>query len=292
MRILILGGTGMLGHKLAQQLSPSNDVITTVRGTKSDLLSRGIAEPAQILTDIDLKDEASLERVIREVEPDVTINAAGVIKQRPSSSDVITTLTINSILPHRLAELAGKYGFRLIVISTDCVFSGESGMYREDDPADALDLYGRSKNFGEVAGQNCLTIRTSIIGRELESRHSLVEWFLSNRGNKVRGFRKAIYSGFPTIVFADIISQILTRHPDLNGIWHISSDPIDKFSLLQMLDRAYGAGVQIEPDDSFVIDRSLDCSRFKAATGFVAPSWAEMVDRMVADPTPYEIWKR
>jgi len=277
----------MLGHKLVQRLSQDFEVVTTVRGNVDRLVSRHIADRSQIVTGVDLLDEVKLESVIASVKPDVIINAAGVIKQNPSSNDVINTLMINSILPHRLAALATKYGSRLIVISTDCVFSGKSGMYAEDDPADSLDLYGRSKNLGEVAGENCLTIRTSIIGRELFSHHSLVEWFLSNGGGTVRGFRKAIFSGFPTLVFADIISLILTDHPELNGIWHISSDPIDKFTLLQLLNRAFGAHVQVEPDDSFVIDRSLDCTKFKAATGFIAFSWEEMVELMAQDPTPY-----
>jgi len=277
----------MLGHKLVQRLSQDFEVVTTVRGNVDRLVSRHIADRSQIVTGVDLLDEVKLESVIASVKPDVIINAAGVIKQNPSSNDVINTLMINSILPHRLAALATKYGSRLIVISTDCVFSGKSGMYAEDDPADSLDLYGRSKNLGEVAGENCLTIRTSIIGRELFSHHSLVEWFLRNGGGTVRGFRKAIFSGFPTLVFADIISLILTDHPELNGIWHISSDSIDKFTLLQLLNRAFGAHVQVEPDDSFVIDRSLDCTKFKAATGFTASSWEEMVELMAQDPTPY-----
>lgn len=282
----------MLGHKLVQRLSPNFDVFTTVRGGGEMLVSRGVARAEQIQCGVDATNEADLVSAIETARPDVVINAVGVIKQVPSSSDVVNTLMVNAILPHKLAELTSKYAFKLVTISTDCVFRGDKGMYREEDCADAIDLYGRSKNLGEVLHESCLTVRTSIVGRELLSNHSLVEWFLSNRGGRVKGFTKAIYSGFPTIVFADIIGTLLTDHPYLSGIWHISSDPIDKFTLLSMIDRAYDANVEIEPDDSIVIDRSLDSSKFRTETGFSPPPWEEMVARMATDSTPYDEWKR
>jgi dTDP-4-dehydrorhamnose reductase len=288
MKVLITGGNGMLGHKLVQQLSAQFDVYATLRGSVPDVEPFGIFDRELIVENIDLADEQAIRRAVESVKPDVVINAAGVIKQRPSSKDVINTLFVNSILPHRLAALGQEFGFRTVVISTDCVFTGTKGNYSEADPADALDLYGRSKNLGEISGENCLTIRTSIIGRELQTGHSLVEWFLSNRGGRVKGFRNAIYSGFPTIVFADIISSLLLEHKDLSGTYHISSDPIDKFTLLTLINDAYHVGVEIEPDDTFTIDRSLDSSRFRTETGFKPAPWKEMIDRMAADPTPYD----
>jgi dTDP-4-dehydrorhamnose reductase len=277
---------------LVQRLSAKFDVMTTVRREADVLISRDLARPDQIISNVDLLNDQDLMNAIELAEPDVIINAVGVIKQLPTSDDVINTLMVNSILPHKLAEIGKRFDYKLIVVSTDCVFKGDRGNYNESDAADALDLYGRSKNLGEVSGPKCLTIRTSIIGRELATRHSLVEWFLSNRDGKVSGFNKAIYSGFPTMVFADIIGDLLTLHPDLNGIWHVSSEPIDKFMLLTMINEKYKAGVQIEPDDSFVIDRSLDSSRFRAATGFSPKPWPEMIEAMAADPTPYDDRKR
>ena len=291
MKLLVTGGTGMLGHKLIQRLSSDFEVYTTIRGTFSQVDRFGIFKPHRTIENVDLREESDLRRSIDSVGPDVIINAAGVIKQRPSSKDVVTTLLVNSILPHRLAVFSKEYGFRLIVVSTDCVFSGGKGNYAESDPADALDLYGRSKNLGEIDLPNCLTVRTSIIGRELATAHGLVEWFLSNRGGKVRGFRNAIYSGFPTIVFADIISSLLSRSPTLSGIYHVSSDPIDKFTLLGLINDSFKADVKIEPDDLFRIDRSLDSSGFRNETGYRPPSWAEMIDRMAADPTPYDSFR-
>lgn len=292
MRVLVIAGTGMLGHKLVQKLSDRFEVYATIRSALETIERFNIFDRDRIVTDVDARNESDIRRAIELSKPDVVINAAGVIKQLPSSKDVITTLTINSILPHRLFQLASVYEFRLILISTDCVFNGQKGNYSESDAPDALDLYGTSKMLGEVFGDRCLVLRTSIIGRELQSSHSLVEWFLSNRGQKVKGFSRAIYSGFPTVIFADIIAGLLREHPKLEGLYHISSKPIDKFRLLSMIDRAYDGGIEIEPDESFVIDRSLDSSRFRAATGFAPPGWEEMVMQMADDPAPYEEWRK
>ena len=291
-RILVIGGTGMLGHKLVQQLSDRFDIYTTIQGDFSTVERFGIFDEAKTISQTRLEDECSVRHAIGRSKPDVVINAAGIIKQLPASSDVIATLTINSILPQRLYQLSREHGYRLILISTDCVFSGQKGNYTESDEPDAKDLYGRSKLLGEVIGDRCLTIRTSFIGRELETSHGLVEWFLSNRGKKVKGFARAIYSGFPTVVFADIMANLLVEHPDLDGLYHISSDPIDKCRLLSLVSREYKANIGLDPDESLVIDRSLDSTRFRTATGFAPPPWEEMVAQMAADPTPYDEWRK
>lgn len=282
----------MLGHKLCQILDDEFEVWTTIRPAFNEVSGFGIFHEARTISNIDVESISDIESAIFLVRPDVVINAAGIIKQLPSSKDVITTLSINSILPHRLRELSLKYGFRLVCVSTDCVFSGERGNYSEDDRADAYDLYGRSKNFGEVIADNCLTIRTSIIGREIKSAHSMVEWFLSNRGNKVNGYANAIYSGFPTIVFADIIAELLTQHSSLHGLYHISSEPINKFDLLQLINKYYEAKIEIERFEDFSIDRSLDSTRFREAVKFTPMPWEKMIERMASDPTPYERWRK
>jgi dTDP-4-dehydrorhamnose reductase len=292
MKLLILGGSGMLGHKLLQRLSGDLEVYATVRDDGKRLVQLGLAIGRQIVSGIDVRDDLAIRNVIDRLRPDAVINAVGVIKQLPSSNDVINTLTINSILPHKLGLLSREFGFRLITISTDCVFSGSKGNYSESDLADALDLYGRSKNLGEVTDPNCLTIRSSIIGREISTSHSLIEWFLSNRGSSVKGFANAIYSGFPTIVFADIIGNLLLGHPELSGLYHISSDPIDKFRLLTLVNEVFDAGIAIERDEEFRIDRSLDSTRYRTATGFTPPDWEAMIERMASDPTPYEEWRK
>ncbi len=291
MRILIFGAGGMLGHKLCQHLQNRHEVTATVRGGADRLANYDIFDGVAIIDNVDVTEASAVERVVETARPDVVINAAGVIKQLPSASDVINTLSVNSIFPNRLAELAAKHNFRLICISTDCVFNGEKGNYTEDDRPDAYDLYGQSKRFGEVTGANCLTIRTSIIGRELGTSHSLVDWFLSNRGGSVKGFTKAIYSGFPTVVFADIIEHLITEWPELSGLFHVSSEPIDKYSLLRLINDAFNADITIEPSDDLVIDRSLSSKKFKDLTGFIPKPWPEMIAEMAADTTPYDKWK-
>ncbi len=221
-------------------------------------------------------------------KPDVIINAVGIIKQLPTSKEVVETLKINSIFPHQLAQIAQASGARLITISTDCVFNGRKGNYTEKDISDAEDLYGRSKNLGEVSAPGCLTLRTSIIGRELQTSHSLVEWFLSNRGKKVKGYTEAIYSGFPTIILADIITDLIENHKNLQGLYHVSSETISKFDLLCLLKDFYKVPIEIEPYADFEIDRSLDSSKFRKETGFAPLGWEEMIEKMAQDPTPYD----
>lgn len=282
----------MLGHKLVQVLGERFEVWTTLHGSFEEVRRSGIFDPEQTLEGVDVTNDRALRAAIDRAQPEVIVNAVGIIKQQPESKDVVRTLTINSIFPHELAALAGSAGSRLILISTDCVFDGNKGNYNEEDVADALDLYGQSKHLGEVTAENCLTLRTSIIGRELSGTHSLVEWFLSNRGKTVKGFVNAIYSGFPTIVFADIISSLITEHVRLDGLYHVSSDPIDKYTLLKLVNDAYDAGITIEPFEDFRIDRSLDSTRFREATRFEPPTWESMIERMADDPTPYDTLRR
>jgi len=287
-KVLIVGGTGMLGHKLVQNLADRFVLYTTIRGCVAEVSRYGIFDPARTIENIDVVSPNDLDRAIQQIQPDAVVNCVGVVKQVPAAEDVIGTVAINSILPQRLAELSSRHGFRLVLISTDCVFRGDRGNYSEADVPDAVDLYGRSKILGEVDAPNVITIRTSLIGRELASAHGLIEWFLEKKGGTVKGFRNAIFSGFPTVVFADIIRDLLTSWPDLRGIYHVSSDPIDKYSLLCLANKLLNAGITINPDDGLVIDRSLDSTRFRRATGFAPPSWNEMMERMAADPTPYD----
>jgi len=291
MRILIFGGKGMLGHQLVLGLRKGFEVWATLRGEFAEVEPFGIFENGRTLTQVDATNEDSIRSALAKVRPDVVINAIGVIKQVPASEDVTLTLAINSVFPRRLAALAGEFGFKLITISTDCVFSGDKGNYIETDVPNARDLYGMSKFLGEVTTGNCLTLRTSIIGRELASAHSIVEWFLSHRGSRVKGYVNAIYSGFPTTVLTDIIVGIIADHPSLSGLYHVSSDPISKFELLGLINKAYAAGVEIESFEEYRIDRTIDSTKFRLETGFCPMGWPEMIELMAADPTPYDRWR-
>lgn len=291
MRVLIIGGGGMLGHKLAQVYRNRFETWATVRSSFREYESFDLFDSERVIGGVDVFDFDTIIRAFAVARPDVAVNAVGVIKQLPTAKDPIVALTINSLFPHKLASLCQASGSRLITLSTDCVFNGRRGMYTEEMVADAEDLYGRTKYLGEAVGPQSLTLRTSIIGRELGSAHSLVEWFLSNRGGKVKGFTKAIYTGFPTIVMAEIIADLIENHQDLSGLYHVSSEPINKYELLRLIRDAYRISVEIEPDENFQIDRSLDSSRFREATNFSPASWREMIEAMAADATSYEEWR-
>jgi dTDP-4-dehydrorhamnose reductase len=282
----------MLGHKLGQLYRERFETWVTLRASFGEYERFKLFDRKRTVEGVDVFDFDSVTRAFATAQADVVINAVGVIKQLPTAKDPIVALTINSLFPHRLAALCREANARLITLSTDCIFNGRKGMYTEDDIADAEDLYGRTKYLGEATGENCLTLRTSIIGRELGSAHSLVEWFLSNRGGKVKGFTKAVYSGFPTIIMAGIIADLIERHPLLSGLYHVSSEPINKCELLRLMRDAYRVEIEIEPESDFRIDRSLDSKRFREATGFTSPAWPEMIKRMADDPTPYDEWRR
>ncbi len=291
MRILVFGAGGMLGHKVIQAFSRDCEVWATIRGKYADISPYGLLDDGHTISAVDVSDGSSIRRAVETARPNVVVNAVGIVKQQPLAKNVIATLTVNSIFPHRLSQLSDEFGFRLVTISTDCVFDGAKGSYTESDIPNATDLYGRSKELGEVLDGKALTLRTSIIGRELSVTQGLVEWFLSNTGRSVKGFRKAIFSGFPTIELADIIRRLVFDFPDLVGLYHVSSDPINKYDLLELIKKHYGADIAIEPSDDMQIDRSLDSSRFRSATGFKPKTWDEMIEQMAADPTPYYKWR-
>jgi len=280
MRILILGGDGMLGHQLLLSWRERHEVRVTLRGAPPDYEHYGLFSRDNAEYHCDVRDFDTLAGKIRAWRPEAIVNAVGIVKQRSEASNAILSLEVNSLLPHRLSRLSGEIGARLVQISTDCVFSGKKGMYCEDDLEDSRDLYGRSKLMGEVHDPQAVTLRTSIIGLELSRRKSLVEWFLAQTG-EIRGYSRAIYSGFTTMEMARIIERVLLRHPDIHGLWHVASSPISKYDLLRQLsERLHRQDVRILEDDSFVCDRSLDASRFNAATGYSPPSWARMLDEL------------
>lgn len=281
----------MLGHKCCQILAEHHDVWATVRSDPNDFSRYNLLKHSRLLGSVDGMNIQHLLEVVEEVRPEALLNAIGLVKQIPQASDPVLAITINSLLPHHLAKLCTKVGARFIHISTDCVFSGARGGYLENDVPDAADLYGRSKLLGEVGGEGSLTLRTSIIGRELTSTNGLVEWFLSHRGASVQGYERSIFSGLSTLLLADVIADVLENHPQLSGIWHVSTTPVTKLRLLELINRAYDAQVEIEPVKGQAIDRSLDSSRFKSVTGFNPPSWEQLIEEMANDPTPYERWR-
>lgn len=292
MRLLIIGGAGMLGHKLWQVAQTEVEAWATVRRVSPALTALGLGDPARTVVGVDARDEVALASALDRVRPDAVVNCVGIVKQLAAAKDPVESIAINSLYPHLLARACARRGIRLVHISTDCVFDGRRGGYTELDAPDAADLYGRSKALGEPVGPGALTIRTSIIGRELSGTAGLVEWFLSRRGGAADGYRRAIFSGFTTQALSAILLDVLLRHPHLEGLYHVSADPIDKLALISALNDAFAAGVRIGPKDEPAIDRSLDSARFRAATGLIPPSWSSMVAALAADPTPYDVVRR
>jgi dTDP-4-dehydrorhamnose reductase len=273
----------MLGNAMFRIFSETSqfDVFGSVRRESARRHFRAEVQ-AQILSGVDVENQDMLTRVFGMVQPDVVINCVGLVKQLSDVDDPMYTIPINSLLPHRLSALCKVAGARLVHISTDCVFSGAKGGYVETDCPDAKDLYGRSKLLGEVDSPHAFTVRTSIIGHELAGNRSLINWFLSQEGT-AKGYSRAIFSGLPTVVLARVIRDVIIPRPDLHGVYHVAAAPISKLDLLQLVAEVYSKQITLVPDETLVIDRSLDAGRFRAATGYAAPAWREMIDAMYAN---------
>lgn len=282
MKVLVIGATGMLGYSIFSNLSElSNlDVYGTVRTING--LNKFFPSTDKLLSNIDIKDFETLESSVLAVKPDVVINCIGLIKQHDVSKQHVEAIEINALLPHKIAQLCDSIQARLIHFSTDCVFDGKAGNYSETDLPTATDLYGKSKCLGEVDYGKHVTLRTSIIGHELKSSVSLIDWFLSQK-DSVRGFSKAVFSGLPTAYVAKVLADYVLPNSSLSGLYQLSVDPIDKHSLISKVADVYNKQIEIEKFEDFVIDRSLNSSNFRKETGFVPPSWDELIKFMHSD---------
>ena len=279
-KILVLGAAGMLGSAVFRYFY--NDLGFETSGTvrsPSNLLHFSEAQRSNLICNVDIQSQGELISLFSEIRPEVVINCVGVIKQLSAAKDHVTSIGINAYFPHRLAQLCRLVDARLIHLSTDCVFSGKKGLYSEEDFADADDLYGRSKLLGEVDYPNAITLRTSIIGHELASARSLIDWFLSQEGS-IKGYKKAVFSGLPTVEIARVIRDFVLPNRDLRGLYHLSAAPINKYDLLCRVASVYGKHIRIAPDNSVNIDRSLNSDRFQTATGFNPPNWDTLIARM------------
>ncbi len=269
----------MIGRAMVKALTRREDwcVIASVRAAKIF----GSFQPNRLVTGIDLNNSDHLVRLFGEARPDVVVNCAGVTKHLPEGNDPLSALSMNALLPHRLSAHCALIGARLIHVSTDCVFAGKTGNYTESTPPDALDIYGRTKALGEVTGDGAITLRTSTIGHEYGTKFGLLEWFLAQA--QCKGFKHAIFSGLPTVEFARVMRDFVIPDTNLRGLYHVGAQAIDKFQLLHLVNRTYGKDIQIESDEVFRIDRSLNSERFSAATGYMAASWPDLVESMYHD---------
>lgn len=279
MRLLILGGDGMLGHQLLRHARERHQVKVTLRQDLASYAAFGLFDGSNAYAGVDARRTEAVLDVLADFRPGVVVNAVGIVKQRRDAQDALPSIEINALLPHRLAVLCRAAGARLIHFSTDCVFSGRQGNYSESSAPDAEDLYGRSKLLGEVAGPSCVTLRTSMIGPELHRKSGLLEWFLAQRG-PVSGYRRAIFSGFTTFELCRVVERIAARFPADGGLYHVSAAPISKYDLLCRIRDRLGRGVEIRPEDDFQCDRSLDSGRFRAQFGYVPPGWDDMIEEL------------
>jgi dTDP-4-dehydrorhamnose reductase len=283
MKVLIIGATGMLGYSLFSNLTEYSelDVYGTVRNIKGKERFF-INYPNNIIEGIEVDNINKIENVISNLKPDVVINCIGLIKQHDISKQHTDAIAINSLLPHQLASICSRLEAKFIHFSTDCIFSGRKGGYLEDDIPDAIDLYGKSKRLGEVDYYPHLTLRTSIIGHELSSNVSLIDWFLSQE-NKTKGFSKAIFSGLPTCVIAKLLAENILPKADLTGVYQLSVDPIDKYSLLTLVAEIYNKKIEVEDSTELVIDRSLNSDRLQQLIRFKVPTWESLITDMNSD---------
>ncbi len=295
MKVLVLGGEGMLGHKMFQVLSRRLETYVTFQSHgglwKGYPVYAGV-DSSRTQGGVNALELDTVLRAVGQIRPDVVVNCIGVVKQLKEAKDPFIALKVNSLFPHQLAEVCATANARLFHMSTDCVFSGRRGNYTEEDNPDPEDLYGRSKLLGELQRDGCLTIRTSIFGRDFEKQTGLLEWFLSHRGQRVRGFVNAIYTGFPTQVLARIIGDLIEDHPHLWGLYHVASEPISKYDLLVKIRDTMGLDIEIARDEEVRCDRSLDSSQFRRKTGYASPTWDEMIAELKEDDTPYDAWRK
>ena len=283
--VLVFGGTGMLGHEVVRTLAgDEREVHFTVRtrapaakaelpGTLHDFTA-GAGDPREL---------------IERLRPRAVVNAIGIVKQRPEGSVPLISIPVNSLLPHQLNAACSDVGAQLVHVSTDCVFSGALPLgrrYTEEDQPDARDLYGRSKLLGEVEDGAAVTLRTSIVGWELERSSGLLEWFADQEGNTVAGFTQAVFTGLTTRALARVIRSVVDEHPDLRGLYHVASEPISKFDLLRLLRDTLDQKTEIEPQAEPIVNRALNGNRFEQTAGLAVPSWEEMSAEYAGERSP------
>ena len=281
MKILILGGDGMIGHKMAQVLSSQNHEIVISIREKKDLTLKSISSKAKVFFNDFFKD--NILDFLDKVNPDVIINAIGITIRRGSTKNISDTIYLNSFFPHQLSNWALAFKKRLIHFSTDCVFSGSEGSYLEDTTPDALDYYGKTKGLGEINSKSSLTIRSSMIGPELFNKTELFEWIINNKEKEINGFSRVMYSGVTTIYMARLVADLIDNHKNLCGIYNTASKPISKYELLHLINDNFDLGLIINDDKTVISNKTLNASKIEKEIGLQPPSWDELIFELKKD---------
>lgn len=290
MKILILGASGLIGHKLYQELKPRFDQVRgLVRRSREEMSQFGLFEEEDMIYDVDVLEFKKLTGIITALKSDVVLNCVGITKRKEEIEDPLLAIETNALFPHKLARWAGDNGVRVIHFSTDCVFDGTEGPYNEDSPTTGKDAYGRTKALGEIRYDHSLTIRSSFIGQEILGKTELLEWFLNQPNDQIRGFTEAWYSGVSTKVMARVVGDIIEHHPDLGGLYQLAiPEPISKYDLLQKAREAYEVDVEIIPDSSFSIKPTLDGSRLAEKLQLRVPAWDDMMQELSTEKNQYQ----
>lgn len=292
MRILILGGNGMIGHKVYQVLKDDyQDTWVSLREPIEKSKSKDLFNAEKVISGLELSDFAKLTEALDLLNPDIIINAAGITIRRGVNSVVSKSIVLNSALPHIIEEWANvRDGKRVIHFSTDCVFSGSSGSYTEESLPDARDIYGKTKALGEIFGPKSLTLRGSMIGREIENSTELLEWFLKNNSKEVKGFSNVIYSGITTLQMAFFVKRIISDFPYLSGLYNVASVPISKYDLLILFNKYFQNNSIIINDSDYHSRKDLIADKFYKATNFKIPSWKDLVVDLKEDSEKYHTY--
>ena len=286
MRALILGASGLIGHMLFRKLSDRFDqCYGTLHRSRSDFANIELFNTDRIIDRVDVADWDNLQGILQAVSPDVVLNCVGITKRKPAVNDPLQAIGVNSLFPHKLAAWGSKTQTRVVHFSTDCVFDGSIGDYDEESDTTGKDAYGKTKALGEIRYPHSLTIRSSFIGREIDGKSELLEWFLAQQGKEIRGFTNALYSGVSTIEMCRVVGDIIESHPELGGLYTLAMpQPISKYDLLCLAREAFQLDVEIVADDEFEIKPTLNGNKLREAIGVQLPQWPDMMKKLAADP--------
>ena len=282
MKILILGSNGLVGNTISRYFFEKENyqTIAILRDySKLKLFHKKFHQKFLVIENI--LDYEKTKKIIKSVKPDILINCLGITNKEITNNpkQIEKFIIINSLFPHWLQRLCSNIDARLIHFSTDCIFSGKKGFYSEKDIPDPPDIYGRSKLLGELNYENTLTIRKSVIGHELASKNGLLEWFLA-QNNCVQGYKNVIFSGITVLELARLIDTYIIPRSDLKGILNISGQSISKFDLLKILANVYNKSIEIIPNESMNINRTLNGSQFNKLTGYRISPWSSLIKSM------------
>jgi dTDP-4-dehydrorhamnose reductase len=288
MRILILGVSGLIGHKIFQVLSEDFEVFGTLHKSKKDYGNLELFSSLNIIENINVAEFEILKGVLYAINPDVILNCVGITKRKIETYDLVDVLTINSLFPHQLANWAKINKKRVIHFSTDCVFNGRVGNYTETSLTTAEDVYGRTKALGEINYKHTLTIRSSFIGQELFDKTELLEWFLNQNGKQINGYTNTLYSGVSTIFMARIVKYLILKYPYVSGLYNLSPNkPISKYDLLCLAKKFFNINVEIIPTDKPIHLPTLDGSKLKSEINLTVPDWEEMMSELALNKSFY-----